>query len=217
MDLRRLRHIGIEGPIGVGKTTLARRLAGHLGGRLLLEAPEANPYLERFYGDAGAWALRTQVAFLLHRADQVKVLSQADAFAGPWVSDFLFAKDALFAGLTLDDAAYGLYRQLHDPIAREVPEPDLVLWLDAPVPVLQQRIRRRGIAMEQGIADDYLQRLRAAYERHFAAYVGAPVVAVDHAAIDPARDDASFARLLAALDALPAGAGGVQARFGAGG
>lgn len=211
MDPRALRHIGIEGPIGVGKTTLARRLADHLGGRLLLEAPQANPYLERFYADAAGWALRTQVAFLLHRADQVKVLSQQDAFAGPWVSDFLFAKDALFAGLTLDDDAYALYRQLHDPIARTVPEPDLVLWLRAPVPVLQRRIRERGIAMEQGIADDYLERLSAAYERHFATWDAAPVLVVDNAAVDTARDAAQFAALLEAIRGI--GPGQRQVRF----
>jgi deoxyguanosine kinase len=208
MSLSRLRHIAVEGPIGVGKTTLARRLCAHLAGRLLLEAPEQNPYLERFYGDPAGFALRAQMAFLLHRADQVKVLSQTDAFAGPWVSDFFFAKDALFAGLTLGDDEYRLYRQVHDPIAERVPQPDLVVWLQAPVAVLQERIARRGIAMEQGIEADYLARLSDAYARYFASFTAAPVVAVDNETIDAATQGKDFdellARLQAALYASPA-------------
>lgn len=222
MDLVGLHHIAIEGPIGVGKTTLARRLAAHLQGRLLLEAPEANPHLERFYADAGAHALQTQLAFLHHRADQVRVLRRSDPSGPTWVSDFLFDKDALFAALTLSPHEHAVYRAHHAPLAealaRELSPPDLVIWLRAPVPVLQARIRRRGIPMEQGIADDYLARLGAAYADHFAGFHAAPVLAVDHARFDPAADAADFERLLAALASVPRGHRGlVDAGLGAAG
>jgi deoxyguanosine kinase len=214
MPLSGLRHIAIEGPIGVGKTTLARRLGAHVGGRLLLEAPEQNPYLERFYGDPAGFALRTQMAFLLHRADQVRVLSQTDAFAGPWVSDFLFAKDAIFAGLTLDDDEYRLYRQVHDPLAEQVPQPDLVLWLKAPVPVLLQRIAQRGIPMERGISADYLERLSQAYAGYFAGFDSAPVVEVDNAVIDAGSSDADFEALLQRLSVPASRASGIRTSAG---
>lgn len=199
--------MAIEGPIGAGKTSLARRLADHLGGRLLLEAPEANPYLERFYADAPGFALHTQLAFLRHRADQVRVLGERD---GPvWVSDFLFDKDALFAQLTLapdELAAYRVeHRRVAEALARVLPPPDLVIWLRAPVGTLQARIRRRGIPMEQGIADAYLLALSGAYERHFASYDAAPVLAVD-AARDPIDADTAprdFDRLLQRIASLP--------------
>ena len=208
MDLSALHHIAIEGPIGVGKTTLARRLAVHLKGRLLLEAPEANPYLERFYEDAGAFALRTQLAFLRHRADQVRVLRPSGGVGPPWVSDFLFDKDALFAALTLGPEDHAVYRAHHDPIAqqlaRELAPPDLVIWLRAPVPLLKARIRRRGIPMEQGIADDYLARLSQAYARHFERFDSAPVLALNPAGFEPAVHEEDFARLLQALGQVPA-------------
>ncbi len=208
MPLHALRHIAVEGPIGVGKTTLARRLATHLNASLLLEAPEANPYLERFYEDAGNWAFRTQVAFLMHRADQVKVLADTDASQPQrWVSDFLFAKDSIFAGLTLGEDDYRAYRRLHDPLAEQVPEPDIVIWLQAPVSVLLQRIRDRGIPMEAAISADYLQRLSAAYANHFAAYRKAPVVPVDNERYDAEHRAGDFDAILDRLGRVLAARG----------
>ena len=200
--LARWRHIAIEGVIGVGKTTLARRLATHLGAELLLEQPADNPYLARFYDDPAAWAFRTQVAFLLQRFGQVTAGAQTGMFTSALVSDFLFDKDALFARLTLSDDDYPLYRQLHDALAPRVPAPDAVVWLRAPVATLQARIRHRAIPMEQGIADDYLLRLDEAYTAHFATFDRAPVLVVDTDGCHPAGSDADFQAFLGALDGL---------------
>ena len=200
--LARFRHIAIEGPIGVGKTTLARRLAERLGAELLLERPQDNPFLERFYDDMAGYALQAQLAFLFQRVKQVQSLAQPGLLAQAVVSDFMFAKDALFARLTLSDDEHRLYLQMHAQVAPQLPEPDLVIWLQAGVPTLLQRIRRRGIAGEQGIADDYLQRLCDAYVEYFHAYDGAPVFAVGTEHFNPVDDVGDFARLLERLAAF---------------
>jgi deoxyadenosine/deoxycytidine kinase len=200
--LARFHHIAIEGPIGVGKTALAHRLAGHLGADLLLERPQDNPFLERFYGDMAGYALQVQLAFLFQRVKQVQTLAQPGMFAQAVVSDFVFAKDALFARLNLSDDELLLYRQMHTQIAPQLPEPDLVIWLQAGPATLLQRIHQRGIAAEQGIEAAYLQRVCDAYVEHFHAYDGAPVFAVGTEHFNPVDRDADFGVLLERLAAF---------------
>jgi deoxyadenosine/deoxycytidine kinase len=202
MDLTSLRHVAIEGPIGVGKTSLARRLAAALGADLLLEAPQENPYLARFYDDPRGFAFQAQLAFLFHRAQQVRRLSQTSMFAPQVVSDFMIDKDAMFARLTLDADEYRLYLPMYEHVASTVPAPDLVLWLRAPTPTLQERIARRGRAMERGIEDEYLDRLSAEYVRFFAGFGAAPVLPIDHVDFHPAADDRDFDRLLSMVEAF---------------
>lgn len=202
MKLDHLRHIAIEGPIGVGKSSLARRLAAHLGAELLLEKPEENPFLARFYEEPGRYALQTQLFFLFQRVEQYRALAQPGMFTPRIVSDFMFAKDDLFAGLTLSDDEYRLYAQIHRQVAPQLPRPDLVLWLQAGPSALQQRIRRRGLAMEQGMADAYLQRLSDAYAEHFGREPDLPVLAVATEGFHPAADEADFQRLLSAMAAF---------------
>lgn len=202
VGLERYRHIAIEGPIGVGKSSLARRLASHLGAELLLEQPLDNPFLERFYGDMPGYALQVQLAFLFQRVKQVRQLAQPGMFAQAIVSDYVFAKDALFARLNLSDDEYRLYAQMHAQVAPQVPEPDLVIWLQAGPATLMQRIRRRGIGMEQGIGEDYLQRLADAYVEYFHAYDAAPVFAVGTEHFNPVENDADFAVFVERLAAF---------------
>lgn len=200
--LERFRHIVVEGPIGAGKSTLARRLARHLDAELVLEQPSENPFLDRFYADMPGYAFQTQLSFLFQRVRQMQALAQPSVFANTVVSDFVFAKDAIFAGLNLSDDEHRLYQQMYGQVAPQVPEPDLVIWLQAPPAVLLQRVRRRAIPMEQGIEIGYLQRLVDAYSAHFQTYEGAPVFAVATERFNPAESDADFDALLRRLAAF---------------
>jgi deoxyadenosine/deoxycytidine kinase len=201
--LQRFRHIAIEGPIGVGKSTLARKLAAHLGAELLLELPQENPFLDRFYEDMPGYAFQTQLAFLFQRVKQMQAAAQPGMFANAAVvSDFLFAKDTLFARLNLSDDEFRLYSQMYAQFAPQVREPDLVVWLQASPATLLQRIRRRAIPMEQGISLDYLQRLCDAYVEYFHGYDGAPVLALGTEHFNPVDRDADFTILLERLAAF---------------
>lgn len=193
------RHVVIEGPIGVGKSSLARRLAAHLQGELMMEKPQENPFLAKFYADGSRYAFQTQMFFLFQRVEQYRELVQPGMFAGPVVSDFLFAKDAIFAKLTLSDDEYRLYSQMYQHLAPQIPEPDLVIWLQAEPRVLLQRIEKRGIAMEQGMSADYLQRLCDAYAEYFEQYAGAPVLAIETEHFNPLDGEADFRSLLGEL------------------
>jgi deoxyadenosine/deoxycytidine kinase len=197
--LERFRHIAVEGPIGVGKSTLAARLARHLGAEPMFERPAENPFLQRFYADMPGYAFQTQLFFLLQRWEQMQVLAQPSVFGSAVVSDFMFAKDAIFAKLTLSDEEYRLYAQMHAPIAAQLREPDLVIWLQARPETLLARLRRRGIAMEQQIEIGYLERLADAYVEHFESYTGAPVFAVDAEGFNPIARESDLGALLEEL------------------
>ncbi|AKJ30450.1 deoxyadenosine kinase [Caldimonas brevitalea] len=192
----------IEGPIGVGKSSLARKLAPVLGAELMMEKPEENPFLERFYADGSRYAFQTQMYFLFQRLEQYRELAQPGMFGGPVVSDFLFAKDALFAKLTLSDDEYRLYSQMYQHLAPQIPEPDLVIWLQAEPPTLLQRIGRRGIGMERAIDAAYLQALSDAYHEYFQVYQGAPLLAVDTEGFNPIHREADFTRLMQELESF---------------
>lgn len=211
--LARFRHIAIEGPIGAGKTSLARRLSAHLGAELMLERPQENPFLDRFYADMAGYAFQTQLFFLFQRQKQVQTIAQPDVFGAAVVSDFMLAKDALFAKLTLSDEEHRLYSLMYAQVAAQVREPDLVIWLQAGAETLMERVHRRGIGIEQGISVAYLRRLGEAYAEFFAGYRGAPVFAIGTEAFHPAERDADFAHLLSRLEAFdgPRAAAGSEA------
>ena len=204
-ELPAQRYIVIEGPIGVGKTSLARRLAGAVEAELVLEQDAQNPFLERFYRNPKAGALPAQLFFLFQRAQQLGSLNQQDLFAPRRVADYLFAKDRLFASLTLDAAEMSLYEQVASRLAVEPPKPDLVVYLQAPVETLLQRIARRGISYESGIDAAYLARLNDAYARFFHEFDAAPLLIVNAANIDPVQSQADFDELLGAIRRMKKG------------
>ncbi|HTD12520.1 MAG TPA: deoxynucleoside kinase [Steroidobacteraceae bacterium] len=199
------KYLVVEGPIGVGKSSLARRLAGSLSAQLVLEQAGQNPFLERFYRNPRAGALPAQLYFLLQRAQQLAALKQADLFAPTRIADYLFEKDRLFARVTLDDAEYALYEQLYAKLDIQVPKPDLVVYLQAPVDVLQERILRRGVDYEQYIERQYLERLNEAYARFFHEFDAAPLLIVNAASIDPIANQRDYDELLAAIKRMTRG------------
>ena len=200
------RHLVIEGTLGVGKTSLALRLAAHAGADTLLEQPQDNPFLERFYADPAGHAFQAQLFFLVQRAHQLAVLAQPGIFDRPIVGDYLFDKDAIFARLNLDDEDLRLYDLIHAHLAPRLPAPDVVIWLRAGPQALLERIARRGRPMERVVEADYLARVSDAYAVHFASYRAAPVLAVDTEGFDPVGSDADFGHLLARLAAIGPGA-----------
>jgi deoxyguanosine kinase len=194
--LDKVRHVVIEGPIGVGKTSLANRLAERLRAETLLEQSEANPFLERFYRDSARYAFPTQLFFLFQRIDQLRELGKRDLFTQSFVADFLLEKDALFASLTLADDELDLYRRIYSNLAVNAPAPDLVIYLDASPSALLTRIAERGRPMEVSISEAYLEQLCEAYTRFFYQYEAAPLMTVNTEHLDPANDDADFELLL---------------------
>ena len=188
--------IAIEGPIGVGKTTLAERLAQTLGYGQLLEQAGENPFLNQFYLSGGSNALATQLYFLLQRAQQLEALNPGELLRLDIVSDFLIQKDDLFAVLNLEPHEYTLYQEIHDSLRIRPPVPDLVIYLQAPTEVLLQRIRQRGIAAEQRIEPAYLEALVAAYTDFFHHYDAAPLLIVNAAEIDLANNQQHYEALL---------------------
>lgn len=190
------RYIAVEGPIGAGKTTLAKRLAQTLRYPLMLEPVTENPFLDRFYAEGDQHALPTQLFFLLHRARQVSDMPSQDLLGPNLVTDFLMEKDRLFAKLNLDEEEFHLYQQIHDSLQLHPPTPDLVLYLQAPAEVLQQRIEERAIPFEQNIEIDYLRALTEQYTEFFYYYEAAPLLVVNAAEIDFAHNDLHFEALL---------------------
>lgn len=199
------RFIAVEGPIGAGKTTLARRLAASFGHELVLELADKNPFLENFYRERARNALATQLFFLIQRVRQLDAIRQADLFQNSRVTDFLIEKDRLFARLNLDSNELALYETVFERLVPSTPRPDLVIYLQAPVDVLIERIQRRGIAAEQLVERKYLEQLNEAYSELFHFYDEAPLLIVNAAAIDFANDDNHYTELVEYLLNVRAG------------
>jgi len=189
------KYIVIEGPIGVGKTSLAKRLAYSFGSELVLEDAVSNPFLERFYENASEAAFPTQLFFLFQRAQQLQDMRQSDLFSPVVVSDFLMEKDRLFAEITLDSDELELYRQISKKLDIQAPSPDLVVYLQAPVSVLKERIRMRGIEYEARISDEYLDALANVYAQFFHNYNAAPLLIVNVETIDPIHNGLDYEAL----------------------
>ncbi len=178
------RYLAIEGPIGVGKTTLARLLADKLDARLVLEAAEENPFLQKFYKDSNRYGFQTQIFFLLSRYDQQRELLQGDLFEERVICDYLFARDRIFAYLNLDDDELALYEQFYRFLGGMVAKPDLVIYLQASTTTLQERIRRRGREYELDISDEYLMEVNRSYNAFFFHYDATPLLIVNTDGID---------------------------------
>jgi len=200
--LRELHYIAIEGPIGVGKTSLARALADRLGARLILEPSQENPFLEKFYADMPRYALATQLAFLVSRHQQQTDLRQPGLFAPMAVSDYLFDKDKIFADLTLRDDELNLYNQFHAALAAQAARPDVVVLLQADVDTLMERIHRRAIPHEAALSREYIVRLVAAYDEYFRVYSAARVLVVDTSSVDYATGGIDVAELIAEIEEM---------------
>ncbi|NTV94246.1 MAG: deoxynucleoside kinase [Thiobacillus sp.] len=192
----RFRYIAIEGPIGVGKTSLARRLAEFLNADLLLENPGDNPFLVRFYEDRKRYALPAQLFFLLARAEQVRNLNQGQLFAPHTVADYILDKDPLFARLNLDEAEYRLYLQLYDGLKPQAAAPDLVIYLQAAPEILLERVRKRSRDYERQIGAGYLADLSRAYSEFFYHYDAAPLLIVNSDRLNFAEREDDFNLLL---------------------
>lgn len=200
--LEKYRYIVVEGAIGVGKTSLARRLAEYLNAETLLEKPQENPFLARFYQDPQRYALSTQLFFLFQRNNEVRELAQMDLFHTRTVGDYLFDKDELFARLNLSEDEFKLYQTIYQTLAPQAPAPDLVIYLQAPVNALISRVRRRGHGFEQPISDDYLTRLSDSYNEFFYHYDGAPLMVVNSENLNFADDENDVMELLNRIESM---------------
>jgi deoxyadenosine/deoxycytidine kinase len=199
------RYIVVEGPIGVGKTSLSELLAERLQARKLLEGPEENPFLSQFYTDMRRYAFQTQLYFLLNRFRQQQELVQFDLFKQSLVSDYLFAKDKIFAYLTLDDNELALYERLHPLLEMRVQKPDLVLYLQASTEVLMRRIQMRARAYERGLDRTYLEDVNAAYNHFFFHYSVTPLLVVNTNDIDFVKHKEDFEDLVKQVETVRAG------------
>jgi deoxyguanosine kinase len=201
----RFRYIVIEGPIGVGKTSLAKKLALEFGSDLLLEKAEENPFLANFYKNPRQYALSTQLHFLLQRAQQVQDFRQADLFQGSHIADFMVDKDPLFAQMTLNRDELELYQQIYAHLTLDAPRPDLVIYLQAPLDILRDRIALRGIGYEQQIRDEYLLRLSESYTRFFYDYEDSALLTVNTQSVDLINNEADYQAILEKINAIHSG------------
>jgi deoxyguanosine kinase len=199
------RYIVIEGPIGVGKTSLARKLSETLHLDLLLETAEDNPFLARFYRQPEQYALSTQLSFLLQRAQQVQDIRQTDMFQSSRVADFMIDKDRMFAELTLNIDELKLYNQIYDHMTLNAPKPDLVIYLQAPVEILRERISNRAIDYEQSIKHNYLSQLSDSYTRFFYDYDDSALLTVNNGTVDLINNDQDYQRFLEKIETIRSG------------
>ena len=190
------RYIAVEGPIGVGKTALARRLAADFGAQLVLEQVDDNPFLRKFYDDPARHAFQTQLFFLLERYRQQQGLQDGGVPAQGLVTDYLFAKDGIFAGVTLNTDEGTLYKQIFQLLGQQIPRPDLVIYLEARPEVLLKRIKKRGLEYERPITKDYLERLTEAFRSFFHNYTDAPLLVVNSSDIDFVEHGSDLADLI---------------------
>jgi len=198
----RFRYLVVEGPIGAGKTSLARRLGSRLGADLVLEQPEENPFLARFYQDMARFALPTQLFFLFQRARMLEPLAQPDMFGRPMIGDFLLDKDPLFARLTLSADELALYQKIYDALRPRSPTPDLVVYLQAQPATLVERVRRRAKGYERPVSEEYLALLAESYARFFYHYNAAPVLIVNSDNLNFVERDGDFELLVSRLRAM---------------
>ena len=198
----KFRYLVVEGPIGAGKTSLARRLGARLGTDLVLEQPEDNPFLSRFYEDMARYALPTQLFFLFQRARMLEPLAQPDMFGRPAIGDFLLDKDPLFARLTLSADELALYQKIYEALRPRAPTPDLVVYLQAQPATLVERVRRRARGYERPVSEDYLALLAESYARFFYHYNAAPLLIVNSDNLNFVDRDADFELLVSRLRAM---------------
>jgi deoxyguanosine kinase len=198
----RYRYIVVEGPIGVGKTSLALRLAQHAGSATLLEKPDENPFLARFYQDPPRYALATQLFFLFQRGNEVRDLAQLDLFRESTVADYLFDKDPLFARLNLNEEEFALYQQIYSSLQLQAPVPDLVIYLQAEPETLVERVNRRAQPYESGISESYLLRLSQSYSDFFYHYNAAPVLMVNSQHLNFVDGNEDFTLLLRRIEEM---------------
>ncbi len=205
MPLSKFRYVVVEGPIGVGKTSLARRLSERLGSALMLERPEQNPFLARFYQDMPRYALPAQLFFLFQRVDQLRELAQIDLFQLFTVADFLLDKDPLFARLTLSGEELALYQRIYDALKPQAPRPDLVVYLQAQPGTLLERVRGRGLEFERPMSAQYLSLLAESYTRYFYNYAEAPVLIVNSERLNFVRRERDLDLLIERMGSMRGG------------
>ncbi len=199
------RYIVVEGPIGVGKTSLVELIGENFGSRAVLERVTENPFLPRFYQNPKRFAFQAQMFFLLSRYQQQRELSQQDLFSQSIVCDYFFAKDRIFASVNLDDDELALYQQIYELMDQRIPRPDLVIYLQAPTEVLRQRIKFRGRGYEREISREYIEAINEAYNRFFFSYNATPLLIINTAEVDFVRNPEDFQDLVREIQRMKKG------------